>query len=169
MTSHWVMDFVHLTCSTPGQWNLPDVTFTGYLSMERKVPNVKPEICMAVQYILSISLLILRIEKAWYFPGIVAALHLWISKHFRKIKINPHSVCIFCVSFITDSLQYCHIAHTEDQLGGGKVKHGPVIQYPNFAIRNLRLIHKQFLWTGLKVPGSSWKVSVLVSSYYTVE
>lgn len=140
---------------------------------EEKIAYVKPEIRMAVLSVCSTSCqflcLFLRVEKPWYFPGIVTALRLRISKHFRKIKINPHSMCIFCVSFITDSLQYCHIARTENRLGGGKLKHSPVIQYPNLVIRNLWLIYKQFLWTGLEVPGPSWKGSVLVSSYYTVE
>lgn len=140
---------------------------------KEKVSYAKPEIPMAILSVCSTSCLFLclflRIEKAWCFPGIVPALHLRISKHFRKIKINPHSVCIFCVSFITDSLQYCHKAHTENQLEGGKVKQGPVIQYPNFAIRNFRLIYKQFLETGLKIPGLSWKGSVLLSTSYAVE
>lgn len=171
--SQWMMDFVHLTSSTPGQWNLPDVTYPGHLSLEGKSCICTTRNMYGNAFMCSTSCLFLclflRIEKAWYFPGIVTVLHLRISKHFRKSKINPHSVCIFCVSFITDSLQYCHIAHTENQLGGGKVKQGPDIQYPNFTFRNLRLIYKQFLWTGLKVPGPSWKGSVLVSSYYTVK
>lgn len=51
-------------------------------------------------------------------------------------------MCIFCVSFITDSLQYCHVAHAENRIGGEKLKQSPVIQYPNFVIRNLQLIYK---------------------------
>lgn len=90
------MDFVHLTCSTPGQWNLPDVTFTGYLSMEGKVPNVKPEICTAVQYILSISLLILRIEKLDIFQVLWLLFICESQSILERLKLTL-TLCVYSV------------------------------------------------------------------------